>query len=166
LRKNGLDYRDIQPIFLAPADARAGLESRAIDAWAIWDPFLSAAEQQSHARLLADASGVASHHQFFLSERNFAQTQPKVVQITMEALSAEGRAVIANFPQAAAELSPIQGLPPEVIEAGLRHYAHVYKPIDANVIAEQQVIADTFASLGLIPKKIVVSEALLRSAAV
>jgi sulfonate transport system substrate-binding protein len=161
LQKNGLSYRDIEPVFLAPADARAAFERKAIDAWAIWEPFLSAAEKQSNARLLADASGVASHHQFFLSARGFAQAHADVVQITMDSASAEGRAVRADYPKAAAELAPIQGLPPDIIEAGLRHYAHIYKPIDAGVIAEQQTIADTFQALGLIPKPIVVRDALL-----
>ncbi|MGI4815770.1 MAG: sulfonate ABC transporter substrate-binding protein [Janthinobacterium lividum] len=161
LRKNGLDYPDIQPVFLAPADARAAFESKAVDAWAIWEPFLSAAEKSGSARLLADASGVASHHQFFLSARDYAKARPDVLNITLEALRAEGRALIADYPKGAAELAPIQGLPADVIEAGLRHYAHIYKPIDAAVIAEQQTIADTFFSLGLIPKKIVVKDAVL-----
>jgi sulfonate transport system substrate-binding protein len=48
-----------------------------------------------------------------------------------------------------------------VIEAGLRHYAHIYKPIDANVLAQQQRIADTFSELRLIPTKIVTKDAAL-----
>src|ERR1700677_805946 len=81
LRKNGLDFGDIQPIYLAPADARAALESGTVDAWAIWDPFLAAAEAQSNARLIADAEGVASHHQFFLSQREFAQKRKDLIAI-------------------------------------------------------------------------------------
>ncbi len=55
LRKHGLDHGDIQSAFLAHVDARAAFERQAIDAWAIWDPFLSAAQSQSNARLLVDA---------------------------------------------------------------------------------------------------------------
>ncbi|MEK6291658.1 MAG: aliphatic sulfonate ABC transporter substrate-binding protein, partial [Paraburkholderia tropica] len=44
---------------------------------------------------------------------------------------------------------------------GLKHYAHIYKPIDAEVIAQQQQIADTFYELKLIPRKIVTKDALL-----
>jgi sulfonate transport system substrate-binding protein len=69
--------------------------------------------------------------------------------------------VLADYPRAAAELAPIQGLPAGIIEAGLRHYAHVYQPVDAKVIAEQQGIADAFQALGLIPRPIVVRDALL-----
>ena len=161
LRKNGLEIGDIQPIYLAPADARAELEQGSIDAWAIWDPFLSAAQAQSNARLLADAQGVASHHQFFLSQREFAQKRQNVIAIVMEEVGKEGQWVKQNTAAAAAQLAPIQGLDASIIQTGLEHYAHVYKPIDAEVLAEQQHIADTFYELKLIPRKIVTKDATL-----
>ena len=49
LEKSGLAYKDIEPVFLSPADARAAFESGSVDAWVIWDPFLAAARgQPSH----------------------------------------------------------------------------------------------------------------------
>jgi len=161
LRKHGLDFTDIHPVYLAPADARAALEQHAVDAWAIWDPFLAAVQGQSKARLIADAEGVASHHQFFLSQREFAQKRKDVIAMALEEVGKEGQWVKGNLSAAAAELAPIQGLDAGIIEAGLRHYAHAYKPIDDTVLAEQQKIADTFFELKLIPRKIVTKQAVL-----
>ena len=161
LRKNGLDFGDIQPVYLAPAAARAALERGSIDAWAIWDPFLAAVLAQSNARLLADAQNVASHHQFFLSQREFAQKRKDVIAIAMEELGKEGQWVRQNPSAAAAQLGPIQGLDAGIIEAGLKHYEHIYKPVDADVLAEQQRIADTFYELKLIPRRIVTKDAVL-----
>ena len=161
LQKNGLKYSEIQPIFLAPADARAAFERRAVDAWAIWDPFLEAAKRQSNARLLADAEGIASHHQFFLSARPFAQQNSDVLAVMMDEIGKEGAWVRGHYEEAAAQLAPIQGLDADVIEPGLRHYAHIYKPIDASVLAEQQRIADAFSELRIIPTRIVTKDATL-----
>jgi sulfonate transport system substrate-binding protein len=161
LRQNGLDIGDIQPVYLAPADARAALERGSIDAWAIWDPFLAAVLAQGNARLVADANGVASHHQFFLSQREFAQKRSDAIAIAMDELRNEGQWVRQNVSAAAARLAPIQGLDAATIEAGLKHYAHEYKPVDAAVLAEQQRIADTFYELKLIPRRIVVRDAVL-----
>ncbi len=161
LRKNGLALSDIQPVYLAPADARAALERNAVDAWAIWDPFLSAVQSQSHARLLTDAQGVVSHHQFFLSQREFAEKRKDVITAVMDELGKQGAWVRQNYAAAAAQLAPIQGLDASVIEAGLRHYEHIYKPVDAAILAEQQHIADTFFELKLIPKKIDTRQAVL-----
>src|SRR5471032_1407528 len=161
LQKSGVKYSEIQPVFLAPADARAAFERGAIDAWAIWDPFLEAAKRQSNARLLADAEGIVSRHQFFLSARPFAQQNGDVLAITMDEVGKEVAWVRGHYSEAAAQLAPIQGLDASVIEAGLRHYAHIYKPIDAGVLAEQQHIADTFSELRIIPTKIVTKDAAL-----
>jgi sulfonate transport system substrate-binding protein len=51
-----------------------------------------------------------------------------------------------------------------VIEAGLRHYAHEYRPIDPQVLAKQQRIADAFAQLHIIPGQIVTKDAVLQVA--
>jgi sulfonate transport system substrate-binding protein len=161
LQKAGVKYTDIQPVFLAPADARAAFERGAIDAWAIWDPFLEAAKRQSNARLLTDASGIASHHEFFLSARPFAQQNSDVLAIVMDELNKEGAWVRGHYGEAAALLAQIQGLDASVIEVTLRHYDHVYKPVDAKVLAEQQHIADTFSELHIIPVKIVTKDATL-----
>ncbi|MGF6757686.1 sulfonate ABC transporter substrate-binding protein [Paraburkholderia sp. GAS42] len=161
LQKAGVKYSEIQPVFLPPADARAAFERGAIDAWAIWDPFLEAAKRQPNARLLADASGIVDHHQFFLSARPFAQQNGDVLAIVIEEVGKEGAWVRGHYAEAAAQLAPIQGLDANVIEAGLRHYEHIYKPVDAGVLASQQRIADTFAELRIIPTKIVTRDAVL-----
>ncbi|QNB16173.1 sulfonate ABC transporter substrate-binding protein [Paraburkholderia tropica] len=161
LQKNGIALSDIQPVYLAPADARAALQSGSIDAWAVWDPFLAAVEAQDGARLITDANGIAQHHQFFLSQREFAQKRKDAIAIALDELCKTGQWVRANPAAAAAQLAPIQGLDATIIESGLKHYAHIYKPIDAEVIAQQQQIADTFYELKLIPRKIVTKDALL-----
>ncbi|MFL9922787.1 sulfonate ABC transporter substrate-binding protein [Herbaspirillum lusitanum] len=162
LKKAGLNYSDIQPVYLAPADARAAFEKGAVDAWAIWDPFQAAAEKQIGARRLASGVGAVSHHQFFLSARPFASKNPEVIKALLEEVSKEGQWIRSNIKQAAAELAPIQGLDTDVIEIGLKRYEHIFKPVDAQVLAEQQKIADAFFELKLIPKKLDVSTAVLK----
>ena len=58
LEKAGVKYSEIEPVFLAPADARAAFERGAVDAWVIWDPFQAAAEAATGARTLADGTGI------------------------------------------------------------------------------------------------------------
>jgi sulfonate transport system substrate-binding protein len=67
LEKAGLDYKDVQVVYLPPSDARAAFERGSVDAWVIWDPFLAAAEKQLGARILADGKGLVANHQFFLA---------------------------------------------------------------------------------------------------
>ncbi len=161
LQKAGLKYTDIQPIYLTPADARAAFQRGAVDAWAIWDPFFVAAQKQLDAHVLTNAEGITNRYQYFLSAREYAEKKPEVLAIAMEELGTIGKWVRQNYKEAAAQLAPIQGLEPDVIEAALRHYQHIYRPIDDTVLTDQQKIADTFYELELIPNKISVRAAVL-----
>jgi sulfonate transport system substrate-binding protein len=161
IQQAGLKYSDIQPVFLTPADARAAFQRGAVDAWAIWDPFFVAAQRQIGARVLTDATGIVNRYQYFLTARSFAENRPEIVAIVLEEISKTGEWIRGNLKEAAAKLGPIKGLDPEIIEAGLRHYQHVYKPIDEGVLNDQQKIADAFYDLKLIPKKITVRDALV-----
>lgn len=159
LESAGLKYGDVQPTYLPPADVRAAFQRGAVDAWAIWDPFFVAAQKQIGARVLTSAAGLVQRYQYFLSAREYAEKRPEVLTIVMEEVGKIGQWVRQNYQDAAAELAPIQGLEPDVIEAGLRHYEHIYKPIDDEVLIDQQRIADAFYDLKLIPKKVSVRDA-------
>lgn len=64
LQKAGLSWQDIQPIWLPPADARAAFDKQSIDAWAIWEPYLSAAEQDAQAKVLIDGTTFPQTYSF------------------------------------------------------------------------------------------------------
>ncbi len=159
LEKHGLKYTDIQPVFLAPADARAAFEKGAVDAWAIWDPFLAAAEKQIGARILADGTGVVNNYAYYLAERGFVEKHPEVIKALFEDLVERGRWLKANPKQAAALIAPLQGLDADVVEVNLRRYQYGVTSLTDVVIAEQQKIADVFHELKLIPKPIIVRDA-------
>ncbi|KQW51975.1 MULTISPECIES: sulfonate ABC transporter substrate-binding protein [unclassified Roseateles] len=165
LEKQGLKFSDIQPVYLPPADARAAFERGAVDAWAIWDPFLAAVEKQSGARQLQDGRGLVNNYAYYLAERSYAQQQPQVIQALFDDTQAQAAYLKANIKAAAAVIAPLQGLQPEVVEKSLTRYEFGVKPLTPAVAAEQQKIADTFHALGLIPKPIRVADAIPANAA-
>jgi sulfonate transport system substrate-binding protein len=159
LEKHGLKYSDIQPVFLPPADARAAFEKGAVDAWVIWDPFLSAVEKQSGARILADGRGVVNNYQFYLAERGYAERNAPVIHAVFADLVERGQWIAANNKQAAALIAPVQGLDVDVVESSLRRYALGVKPVNSAIVADQQKVADVFFDLKLIPKAVAVRDA-------
>jgi len=62
------------------------------------------------------------------------------------------------------ELSAGIGIPAAVLEVALKRLTYGVRPLDAEVVADQQRIADTFYNLGLVPKRIVVSSAVRKPA--
>lgn len=162
LEKAGLKYSDVQTVFLPPADARAAFERGSVDAWVIWDPFLAAAEKQLGARVLADGKGLVSNHQFYLAARSYAQKNPEIVAILLDELAKVDSWGAANPKEVASVLAAQTGLDPAIVELAAIRYSYGVQPVTPQVIQEQQKVADAFAALKLIPKPIVVREALLK----
>ncbi|SDL89201.1 sulfonate ABC transporter substrate-binding protein [Pseudomonas indica] len=158
LEDAGLSIRDVTPVYLPPADARAAFERGSVDAWVIWDPFQAAAEHQLQARTLRDGSGLVSNHQFYLAARPYAERHPEVIAVLVEEIRAIGEWTRAN-PDAATELvAPLLGLSTEITRQAVLRKGHGARFLDTRVIAEQQRIADTFATLKLIPKPVSIAE--------
>src|ERR1700761_7987113 len=158
LEHAGLKYSDIQPVFLAPADALAAFSRGAVDAWVIWDPYEAAAEATTGARILADGTGLVANHQFYFSSKKFLNDNPKAVDVVLEALNETDAWTKDHIDEVAEQLSPSIGLPASVVAVSLKRESYGILPISNEVIASQQRIADTFLSLGLIPKPLTVSD--------
>ncbi|MFZ6872080.1 sulfonate ABC transporter substrate-binding protein [Undibacterium sp. Di27W] len=159
LEKAGLNYKDVEVIFLPPADARAAFERGSVDAWAIWDPFLAAAEKQLGARILVDGKGAVSNHQFYLAARPYAQKNPEVLRIVLEELAKVDEWGAKNHKEVASILATQTGLETSIVELSTSRFGFGVKPLTEQVIKEQQSIADTFADLKLIPKRINIRDA-------
>lgn len=159
LEKNGLKYDDVQSVFLPPADARAAFEKGAVDAWVIWDPFLAAAEVGLNGRILADATGVVNNRAYYFSTLDYAAKNADVIRIVIEEINKLDQWGSANRDALAAEFAPLWGLPKPVVDRSVTRQVYGTGPITRAILQEQQVIADTFFNLKLIPKKINVLEA-------
>jgi len=159
LEKAGLGYKDIDVVYLPPADARAAFERGAVDAWVIWDPFLAAAEKQLGARVLADGKGLVANHQFYLAARPYAEKNGEIVRIVLEEIAKVDEWGAKNPKEVAQILSAQTGLDVDVLALAASRYAYGVKPITSEVLGQQQKLADTFASLKLIPKTISVKDA-------
>lgn len=160
LEKAGIAYQDIEPIYLAPADARAAFERGSVDAWAIWDPFLAAAEKQIGARVLADGKGLVANYQFYLASRTYFDKNQDTLRIVLDEVAKVDDWGRQNIKEVTAILSAQTGLEASVVELAASRYAYGVKPVSGDVIAEQQKVADAFSRLKLIPKAIVVKDAL------
>jgi len=163
LEKAGVKYSEIEPVFLAPADARSAFERGAVDAWVIWDPFPAAAEAATGARTLADGTGVVSNYQFYFSSKKFLESDSRIVDLVLAQLSEVDDWAKGDIHAVAQQLAPSIGLSVPVVEIALKRQSYGIKPLTDAVIADQQRVADTFLALGLLPKPIKISDVARRS---
>ncbi len=151
----GLSFTDIEPVYLAPADAVAAFFTGRVDAWTIWDPYFAIAETKHNARVLVDSNqkGLESNS-FYLANKDFAEQHPDVLKAALDELSEISRWAADNRDQLAQISADATGVDLGSQTIASKRYAIDLLPISDDVIAKQQSIADTFLALGLIPKAI------------
>ncbi|MBV8885641.1 MAG: sulfonate ABC transporter substrate-binding protein [Chroococcidiopsidaceae cyanobacterium CP_BM_RX_35] len=154
----GLQYSDIQPVYLPPADARAAFDQGNVDAWVIWEPYLTVAKRAVGARVLQDGKGLAANRQFYLAAKSFAEQHPDRVKVIVEETEKVDSWTKAHLQEAATILSPQIGIDVPTLTEALRGRSYQFEPIQPETVTYQQKIADTFLQLGLIPKQVNVKQ--------
>ena len=168
LAAGGLTPADVQSVFLKPSDARPAFENGSVDAWAIWDPYYAAEQTATKTRTVSDGVGpdgrvIDENRQYFFAARTYATANPDVLRAVLadlkdtEAYGASHRAEVVQL------LAPAMGMDPAAVQRAVGRLSFGVQPIDAHIMASQQDIADTFASLHLIPAKIDIKDAELNA---
>ncbi|RFS30716.1 aliphatic sulfonate ABC transporter substrate-binding protein [Acinetobacter sp. SWAC5] len=160
LNKANLSWQDIQPIWLTPADARAALDKGSIDAWAVWDPYASAAALKGDTRVIFDSSQLHSVYSFYLSTPQFLKAHPKDAQKIVDTLNATDEWIKAHPQEAIQILAESTGIDRTVAEKVLSKRPDTVQTYYLNdaVIKDQQKIADLFSELKLIPNPVQINE--------
>ena len=156
LQKAGLSWQDIQPIWLPPADARAAFDKQSVDAWAIWEPYLSAAEQDAHAQVLIDGTAFPKTYSFYIGNPKFIAAHPQATSQFLHGLNQADQWVLNNQPQALSVYTQSTGLQPSIAQRVIdkRLKPSPIQTLSPEVVQAQQQIADLFQQVQLIPKNI------------
>lgn len=166
LAQAGLTLKDVEPVYLAPADATAAFNGGNVDAWVVWDPFYAIAEQRYNARAIADTSDKRlASASYYMAGREFAQKHPKILSAIVDEVknitvkAGQNRDELANV---AAEAT---GIDARIWISAFKRAEFTVSPVTDAHIAQQQQLADNFLALGIIPKKINVKDIVWRAPA-
>ena len=161
LAKAGLSLSDITEIDLPPPDAGAAFKTGSIDAWAIWDPFFAVAEADPQTRVLTTSEGLLDNWGYFLGNGTYISANPEVIVEVIDELAKVGAAAQADLDGTVKALSDITGVPAAITRVTLtRSQADLGKIslFPDQALAYQQALADNFHTLGIVPKKLNVSD--------
>ena len=165
LEKAGLSWQDIQPIWLPPADARAAFNKGSVDAWAIWDPFLSAIELSGPVTTFIGGSDFPTTYSYYISNPKFVNAHPGVTDKVLKSLNDADTWILNNQDLAVDLYASSTGLKKDVAKNALdrRSKPSPIRPITSVNIESQQQIADLFYKEKLIPKQIKIQDVILNS---
>jgi sulfonate transport system substrate-binding protein len=159
LEKAGLNYADITPVYLTPPDAGPAFANGSIDAWSIWDPYFAIGETKQNGRILVNASEITKANAFYIASRDFAKNHGQILQQIIDVTFATAKWAEAHREEVAKSLSAITGIPLDIQTVAANRSSFAVGPITDDIIATQQGVADRFFKLGLIPKPVVVRDA-------
>ena len=159
LEKYGLTYADITPVYLSPPDGAAAFANGSIDAWAVWDPYFAVGERKHSARVLANAHEIAKTNSFYLANKDFAAKNPLVLKDAIDALSGTAAWAETHRAEVAKSLAEVTGLELDIQTIAANRSSFAIGKVTDEIIATQQGVADRFYKLGLIPKPIVIKDA-------
>jgi sulfonate transport system substrate-binding protein len=161
LERAGLTLKDVEPVFLPPADANAALSAGLVDGWFIWEPFPTRAVQSQIGRVLLDGGSLRDTGNFYTTRRAFLEEHPEALKLLLrDAQQAE--AWCRDHPQELAELlAPTLLMDVPTLLAMHDKYTFGVLPISEQVIAKQQQVADLWLELGFLPHAVDVKRGFL-----
>ena len=164
LEKAGLTYADITPVYLTPPDAGPAFANGSIDAWSIWDPYFAIGETRQNGRILVNAFEITKTNSFYIANRDFAKNHGPVLQQIIDVTSSTAKWAEQHRDEVAKALSAVTNIPLDIQTVAANRSSFAVGPITGDIIATQQGVADRFFKLGLIPKPVVVRDAVWKPA--
>ncbi|WP_338662142.1 aliphatic sulfonate ABC transporter substrate-binding protein [Pararoseomonas sp. SCSIO 73927] len=157
LNEVGMSLADVQLVNLTPADGAAAFRNGSLDAWAIYGYSVPIA-RQSGARVLRTAQGILSGNYPYFTRANIGD-EPARAEAVRDLLDRISRALpyIQEHPaEYAAAQAAALNVPEATIRALLDNVSQPRSlaPVDDAAIASQQAVADEFARIGVIPRKV------------
>lgn len=168
LAKAGLKPSDVKISYLQPADAYAGFSQGSVDAWAVWDPYVTEAVANLGAReLLSGAdtlhgSGLAggtplsNGYSFQVASRS-ALSDPGKNTALSDYLARVDKAqqwAATHLDDWAKIYAQQTGIPLSTVETAIKNIVLTPVTLDDSVIDSEQSLADAFSSAGQLPGKV------------
>jgi sulfonate transport system substrate-binding protein len=158
LEEAGVEPHELEICFETPERALRSFQAGSIDAWAIWDPWLSSARLDFGARVVRDAQGLLNNSAYYVARRDFVERSPDLVDELLTQLHMAAHWAKKDPGRAADLLAPGIGFSSRALAASLERELRPVA-LSNTLLDAQQEVADTLLRLQLIPRHVSVADA-------
>jgi sulfonate transport system substrate-binding protein len=163
LEKAGFKLDEATFAPLGPVDAKVALLAGSIDAWAVWEPYVSYATLKDKARVVADGAGLTPTITFIVASDVAIATKRAAVQDLVNRLNKARLWSLDHFGDYARNTAELTRLPEDVLLSAYKAQRTSPVAIDDDVIKEVQAASDSATRYGILSKTLDVSKAIDRS---
>ncbi|MBR0897744.1 ABC transporter substrate-binding protein [Bradyrhizobium tropiciagri] len=159
LEKAGSKIEDATFAPLGPVDAKIALLAGSIDAWAVWEPYISYARLKDNARVVADGEGLTPTITFIVASDNAIATKRAAVQDLVQRLNKARLWSLDHVAEYARSTAELTKLPEDVLLVAYTAQKTSPIAIDEAVVKEVQAASDRATRYGILGKTLDVSKA-------
>ncbi|MBA9025924.1 aliphatic sulfonate ABC transporter substrate-binding protein [Peribacillus huizhouensis] len=153
----GLTLNDIEPMYLNPPDASIAFEQGQVDAWVVWDPYMTVSESKGNI-ILQDAQGIVPLRSFYFSSSKLAEKNPEIVEKIVQHIADTGNGINENPTEAATLLEKETNIPHATWEKVLGRKKSDVHFMDQQAVNDLQAEADDLLKLKLIDQEVKIAE--------
>lgn len=159
LIKEGIDPKEIEIINLNPDEAQAAYDAGSVDAWAIWEPYLTINTLSGKGIIIADGEKLDILSPSYQIVRTaFAEKYPDLVVAYLKTYDELLKWELENENEAVNRYAAERNLPSSLMEETRKRALGISIPVSKEVIEEHQRTADFQYKIGTIRKEIDVSK--------
>ncbi|MDZ8189820.1 MAG: aliphatic sulfonate ABC transporter substrate-binding protein [Nostoc sp. ChiSLP02] len=154
LEKENIPKEKVQRVYLSPNDAAPALYQGSVDAWAVWEPYISIAELEHQARRIT-TTHPAPTYGILVVRGGAAQENPVAVKSALAALSQDGEWLNQNTDAAADFMVKELKVSPAVAKQATKNRGkESYVFPNAQDIANLQKTADWLLEQKILPQRV------------
>src|SRR6266481_2284014 len=163
LEKAGNRIEDATFAPLGPVDAKTALLAGSVDAWAVWEPYVSFATLKDGARVVADGQGLTPTITFIVASDSAVANKRAAVQDLVQRLNKARLWSLDHVAEYARATARLTNLPEDVLLSAYKAQHTSPIAIDDTVVSEVQAASDRATRYGILSKQLDVSKAVDRS---
>ncbi|WP_082677223.1 aliphatic sulfonate ABC transporter substrate-binding protein [Bacillus sp. FJAT-29937] len=160
LKEAGISLDDVEWVYLSDAaQGRTAFETKKLDAFATYDPFLAGTEIQLDTINLTEGIDYGyPNRTFYVANIKFNEANPELVNKIIEAIDESDEWANKNKPEVVKLVSAMLGIEEKIIDRATARRDYNAEKMSQEIIDAQQKQADVYHEIGLIPEKIDVSQ--------
>ncbi|MCK8784287.1 ABC transporter substrate-binding protein [Roseomonas sp. NAR14] len=160
LKREGIRPDEAAITFLPPTDASLAFRSGQVDAWAIWDPYISLEVLQFGARVLVDGRGLTPSIMFVSAHEAAIRDKRPLLEDFLRRFRDGWGWANAHVPEYARYNSALTRIPVPVLERAYANERTQPGVLDRAIATEFQAAADQAVEFGLLQRPVDVTRAL------
>ncbi len=166
LAKVGLEFSDIEPVYLTQPEALPVFSRREVDAWVIWVPYTATQARSTYpGRSIADLESIFGDKAsvevptYYYAIPELVRDYPDLLKVILEEVNEAGAWAKRQELEAVQRMTAHHEIDPSILETLQKHSAErAIIPIDDQSLNALQHQANIFRDLNLIPERVNVKD--------